>query len=120
MSATHDLDRSTSAATPLYVALELGWTSWGLAFSTAPALPPRRVTIPARDLGALGGEIDRARRRFGMPDDSPVPSHYEACRNGFWPHRFLASRGIDNKIDRFAVVGDFREVRADPTGLDLA
>ena len=72
MSATHDRDRTTSAAAPLYLAFELGWTSWGLAFSTAPALPPRRVTIPARDTGSLRREIDRARRRFGLPADAPV------------------------------------------------
>ena len=53
MSATHDRDRTTSAPAPLYLAFELGWTSWGLAFSTASALPPRRVTIPARDLASL-------------------------------------------------------------------
>src|SRR6185312_11211647 len=98
MSATHDHDRTTSAATPLYLAFEQGWTSWGLAFSTAPALPPRRVTIPARDLDSLRREVDRARQRFGLADGVPVRSCYEAGRDGFRLHRFLASRGIDNAV----------------------
>src|SRR5262245_6960632 len=98
MSATHASDRTTTAVAPLYLAFELGWTSWGLAFGTAPALPPRRVTIPARDLDSLCREIDRARRRLGLPDDAPVRSYYEAGRDGFWLHRFLASRGVDNAV----------------------
>jgi transposase len=76
----------------------LGWTSWGQCFSTAPATPPRRAAIPAGDLGSHRREIDRARRRFGLPDDAPVRSCYEAVRDGFWLHRCLASRGIDNAI----------------------
>src|SRR5262245_22019798 len=98
MSATHDTDRTTTAASPLYLAFELGWTSWGLAFSTAPAMPPRRVAIPARDLGSSRREVARARRRFGLADDAPVRSGYEAGRDGFWLHRFLISRGIDNAV----------------------
>ena len=54
MSATHDRDRTTSAPAPLYLAFELGWTSWGLAFSTAPATPPRRVAIPSKAPGVDG------------------------------------------------------------------
>src|ERR1700752_654986 len=98
MSATHDHDRTTSAATPLYLAFELGWTSWGLAFSTAPAQPARRVTIPARDLDSLRREVDRARRRFGLPDGAPVRSCYEAGRDGFSLHRYLASCGVGNLV----------------------
>jgi transposase len=121
MSATHDRDRTTSAPAPLYLAFELGWTSWGLAFSTAPARPPRRVTIPARDLGALRREIDVARRRFGLPDDGPVRSCYEAGRDGFWLHRFLASRGIDNAVvDSASIEVDRRARRAKSDAIDVA
>jgi transposase len=121
MSATHDRDRTTSAAPPLSLAFELGWTSWGLAFSTAPATPPRRVTIPARDLGSLGREIDRARRRFGLPDDSPVRSCYEAGRDGFWLHRFLDSRGIDNAVvDSASIEVNRRARRAKSDAIDVA
>jgi transposase len=120
MSATHDADRTTSAATPLYLAFELGWTSWGLAFSTAPAQPPRRVTIPARDLDSLRREIDRARRRFGLPDDAPVRSCYEAGRDGFWLHRYLASRGIGNLVvDSSSIEVNRRARRAKSDAIDV-
>jgi transposase len=113
MSATHTPDRTTSAPAPLYLAFELGWTSWGLAFSTAPAQPPRRVTIPARDTGSLGREVDRARRRFGLPDTAPVRSCYEAGRDGFWLHRSLASCGIDNAVVDSASIEVNRRAKSD-------
>jgi transposase len=120
MSATHDHDRTTSTPAPLYLAFELGWTSWGLAFSTAPALPPRRVTIPARDLGSLRREIDRARRRFGLPEDAPVRSCYEAGRDGFWLHRFLSSRGLDNLVvDSSSIEVNRRARRAKSDAVDV-
>ncbi len=121
MSATHERDRTTSAAPPLYLAFELGWNSWGLAFSIAPAMPPRRVTIPARDLASLRREIERARRRFGLPDDAPVRSCYEAGRDGFWLHRFLASGGIDNAIvDSASIEVNRRARRAKSDAIDVA
>jgi transposase len=120
MSATHDHDRTAPAAAPLDLAFELGWTSWGPAFSTAPALPPRRLTIPARDLASLRREIERARRRFGLPDDAPVRSCYEAGRDGFWLHRFLASRGVDNAIvDSASIAVNRRARRAKSDALDV-
>ena len=120
MSATHDQDRTTPAPAPLYLAFELGWTSWGLAFSTAPAQPARRVTIPARDLDSLRREIDRARRRFGLPDDAPVRSCYEAGRDGFWLHRSLVSRGVDYAVvDASSIEVNRRARRAKSDAIDV-
>jgi transposase len=98
MSATHEFDRSTAARAPLYLAFELGWDAWGLAFATASAQPPRRVSIRARSLDALDREIRRAKRRFGLPDDAPVLSCFEAGRDGFWLHRYLAAHGVQNVV----------------------
>jgi transposase len=121
MSATHDRDRTTSDPTPLYLAFELGWTSWGLAFSTAPAQPARRVTIPARDLDSLRREVDRARRRFGLPDGAPVRSCYEAGRDGFWLHRYLASCGVGNLVvDSSSIEVNRRARRAKSDAIDVA
>jgi transposase len=121
MPATHVLDRNTTPLTTLYLAFELGWTSWGLAFSTAQAAPPRRVSIPARNLGALAREIARARRRFGLPDDAAVRSCYEAGRDGFWLHRFLTAQGIDNVVvDSSSIEVDRRARRAKSDALDVA
>jgi transposase len=120
MSATHDHDRTAPAPAPLYLAFELGWSSRGLAFSTAPARPPHRVTIPARHTGSLRREIERARRRFGLPDDAPIRSCYEAGRDGFWLHRFLASRGIDNAVvDSASIEVNRRARRAKSDPIDV-
>src|SRR5262245_6030129 len=82
----------------LYLAFELGWTEWKLAFATAPADPPRQRTIKARDLAALRQEIAKAKTRFRLPEDAPVHSCYEAGRDGFWLHRYLAQAGVDNRV----------------------
>jgi transposase len=82
----------------LYVAFELGWNEWKLAFATAPADNPRLRSIGARNTDALLQEIAKAKKRFGLADDVRVRSCYEAGRDGFWLHRFLESKGIDNQV----------------------
>ena len=62
---------TTAGSNTLYLAFELGWTSWNLAFTTAMAQKPRLRTIPARDLDALQREILRAKQRFALPGDAP-------------------------------------------------
>jgi transposase len=82
----------------LYLAFELGWNEWKLAFGTGPADSPRLRSIGGRNTQALLQEIAKAKKRFGVPDDAPVHSCYEAGRDGFWLHRFLESQGIDNQV----------------------
>jgi transposase len=43
-------------------------------------------------------EIGKAKKRFGLPDHSPVHSCYEAGRDGFWLQRFLETHGINNVV----------------------
>lgn len=95
--------QSESAAVPksagvLYMAFELSWGEWKLAFGTRPADNARLRSIGARNTGALLQEIAKAKKRFGLPDDAPVRGCYEAGRDGFWLHRFLESKGIDNQV----------------------
>src|SRR5262249_15587749 len=73
-----------------------GWTTWNLAFTTGMAQKPRLRPIPARDLDALEREIQRAKHRFGLPEEAPVVSCYEAGRDGFWLHRYLDKNGTAN------------------------
>ena len=40
----------------------------------------------------------RAKARLGLTADAPVRSCYEAGRDGFWPHRFLTTRGVTNLV----------------------
>jgi transposase len=82
----------------LYLAFELGWSEWKLAFGNGPADSPRLKSVAARDTQALLGEILKAKKRFGLSDGAPVYSCYEAGRDGFWLHRFLESQGINNEV----------------------
>jgi transposase len=43
-------------------------------------------------------EIAKAKKRFGLAADAPVHSCYEAGRDGFWLHRFLANQGVANLV----------------------
>src|SRR5271166_443601 len=97
MTATHTSNGTTTAGI-LYVAFELGWTKWKLAFTTGHGQSPRIRSMPARDLPRLQQELVKAKKRFGLPVDAPVRSCYEAGRDGFWLHRFLVSQGIDNQV----------------------
>jgi transposase len=113
--------QSTATATVLYIAFELGWSEWKLAFSTAPAAPPRLRTIGARNLTALQQEIAKARQRFGLADDVPIRSCYEAGRDGFWLHRYLVAQGIDNQVvDAASIEVNRRQRRAKSDRLDAA
>lgn len=82
----------------LYLSFELSWNEWKLAFATAPTDNPRLRSIGSRNTTALLGEITKAKKRFGLADDAPVYSCYEAGGDGFWLHRFLESQGIVNQV----------------------
>ena len=74
MSATHVTDPTTATAPVLYLAFELGWTSWKLDFTVGAGQKPRLRSMAARDTDALLLEIQAAKRRFGLPEDTPVIS----------------------------------------------
>jgi transposase len=119
MSATHSTDPTTATAPVLYLALELSWTSWKLAFTVGAGQKPRLRSTPARDTDALMLEIQAARRRFGLPEDTPVISCYEAGRDGFWLHRYLEHQGIENLVvDSASIEVNRRRRRAKSDDLD--
>jgi transposase len=101
----------------LYIALELSQDKWVLACATAAAEKPRYRSLPARDLARLDDEIAKAKTRFGLPADAPVCTCYEAGRDGFWLHRALTSKGINNVVvDAAAIEVNRRRkhVKSDP------
>ena len=105
----------------LYVALELSQDKWLLACATAAAEKPRFRPVPARDLERLDQELARAKERFGLPADAPVCTCYEAGRDGFWLHRALTSRGIDNLVvDSSSIEVDRRKKRVKTDPVDAA
>src|SRR5262245_35042643 len=89
---------AATATRALYIALELSQDKWLLACATQAAEKPRYRGVLARDLNRLDAEIAKAKARFGLPADAPVRTCYEAGRDGFWLHRALTSRGIDNVV----------------------
>jgi len=106
-----------TARKTLYVALELGQDKWLLACATQAAEKPRFRPVPARHLDRLADEIAKAKARFQLPPDAPVRTCYEAGRDGFWLHRALTSRGIDNVVvDSSSIEVDRRSkrVKTDP------
>src|SRR6516164_6442263 len=89
---------STQPSAALYVAFELGWSEWKLAFASAPAQAPRLRSLGARQTQAVLQEIAKAKRRLGLPADVPVYCCYEAGRDGFWLHRWLTAQGWHNVV----------------------
>ena len=119
MSATHMTDSTTATMPVLYLALELSWTSWKLAFTVGAGQKPRLRSIPARDTDALMLEIRKAKDRFGLPEEAPVISCYEAGRDGFWLDRFLRDHRVENLVvDSSSIEVNRRRRRAKSDGLD--
>lgn len=118
MSATHKI-KSSTLETVLYVALELSEHEWKLAFATGAAQKPRRRDIPARDVEGLRREIAAAKERFALPVETRVVSCYEAGRDGFWLHRFLATASVENQVvDSSSIAVERRGRRAKTDRLD--
>jgi transposase len=103
----------------LYLSFELGRTEWKLAFTVGWDEKPRLRTLAAGNLRGLEQEIERARQRWGVPEGARVMSCYEAGRDGFWLHRFLLSRGVENVVvDSSSIEVNRRSRRAKTDRLD--
>lgn len=103
----------------LYLSFELGSTEWKLAFTVGRGEKPRLRTLAAGDLRGVEQEIERARQRWGVPEGARVVSCYEAGRDGFWLHRFLLSRGVENLVvDSSSIEVNRRSRRAKTDRLD--
>jgi transposase len=102
------------------MAFELSQSKWMLGFTIGFGQRPRLRTIAARDLAALQKEIQLARARFGLGEDAPVVSCYEAGRDGFWLHRYLSSIGGNNLVvDSASIEVNRRAKQAKTDRLDL-
>jgi transposase len=119
MSTTHTIEFTMPAAPVLYVAFELSWSAWKLAFTVGAGQPPRIRTIPARDIGGVMREIKKAKHRFRLSEDAKVISCFEAGRDGFWLHRFLVHEGVENiVVDSASIEVNRRKRRAKSDRLD--
>ncbi len=107
----------TTKCPVLYVAFELGNSTWKLACSDGRKV--RQVSVTARDLEQLQGALLGTQAHFGMGEAAAVVSCYEAGRDGFWLQRYLQGRGIDNVVvDSASLEVDRRLRRAKTDRID--
>ncbi len=119
MAQTASRKKHTADEERLYIAFELGWTSWKLAFCTRLDEKPWLATIPARDIGAMKKAIAKARVRFGLAETCRTVSCYEAGRDGFWLDRLLKQMNVGNVVvDSGSIKVDRRARRAKTDRLD--
>jgi len=108
---------NTTKEAVMYTAFELSDKKWKLAFSNGSKV--RQISTDARDLNELQVQIFRAKKRFGLNEDSRVMSCYEAGREGFWLHRYLLSVGIGNLVvDSSSIEVNRRKRRAKTDRID--
>jgi transposase len=109
----------TENSSVLYVAFELSNKNWKLGFSIGLGQNPRIRAIEAGNLVLIKSEIEAAKKRFNLPEESQVVSCYEAGRDGFWLHRYLTAQGIRNIIvDSASIEVNRRKRRAKADKLD--
>ena len=94
----------------MYMALELGNREWKLAF-TVPGGKVRLRSMPARQLDRLLAEMRVAKEKLGLAAEARVRSCYEAGRDGFWIHRWLAGQGVENVVVDSASIEVNRRLR---------
>jgi transposase len=113
-------DESNGPNDCLLLAFELGQRTWKLGFTVGMGQRPRLCQIPAGAVSVVENQIARAKRRFGLPAETPVVSCYEAGRDGFWLHRNLLANGIRNHVvDSSSIEVNRRARRAKSDRLDL-
>src|SRR4030095_9877515 len=118
-TATHNA-HNTTPGRALFVAFELSEKTWKLGFTTGHGQKPRERSIAARNQTRVLQEVAQAKRRFGLPETAPVFSCYEAGREGFLLHRFLAAHTLHNHVvDSSSIEVNRRKRRAKSDALDV-
>jgi len=118
MSATAFVNNNAVSGV-LYMAMELSLNKWCIAFGKGVKM--RQVILESNDKLGLCAEIQKAKEKFGLPQDAKVVSCYEAGRDGFWIHRWLESCGIENiVIDSSSIKVDRKSRRAKTDRLDAS
>jgi transposase len=119
-NAKRHLSQETTSTPTLFLAFELGVSTWRLGFTTGAAQRPRERQWPAGAVHTVLVEIGRAKPRVGLPEQTRVVSCYEAGRDGFWRHRFLVAHGVENfVVDSASMEVNRRQRRAKTDRLDM-
>jgi len=118
MTATTRPELSVREAT-LYVAFELGKKNWILAMTSGFGVEPWLRTVTSGDWRGVERAIAEGRARCGVSAGAPVVSCYEAGRDGFWIHRALLQRRIQNRVvDSASIEVNRRKRRAKTDRID--
>lgn len=81
----------------LFMSMELSKNYWLICFASDGARH-RQVTVSSGHVKELLRHISLAKEKFGLKEDAPVYSCFEAGRDGFWIHRMLEEYGIENVV----------------------
>jgi transposase len=112
---------ATDVAT-VYAGIELSRKSWLLAVQSTRQVRASRHQLAAGDTAGLWRALERERAallRSGWRQ-TRVVTCYEAGRDGFWPHRFLADQGAESwVVDPGSIEVNRRARRAKSDGLDV-
>jgi hypothetical protein len=68
------MDQAATHQPTLFLAFELGASTWKLGFTTGTAQRLRERRMPAAAVHVLHEEIPQAKQRFGLPEDAHVVS----------------------------------------------
>ena len=107
----------------IFVALELSKSAWLVALHSPMADKISLHRLRGGDTEGLMALIERRREQAQAALAGPVQviSCYEAGYDGFWLHRLLCDRGIDNQVlDAASILVDRRSRRAKTDRLDAA
>ncbi|HEX6000431.1 MAG TPA: IS110 family transposase [Hyphomicrobiaceae bacterium] len=106
----------------MYVAFELGKAQWKLGILLSGSSKLSRYVVAGGDIEAAWALISKARAKAQKRSGKPVRivSCYEAGYDGFWLHRELVARGVENRvIDPASIEVNRRARRAKTDRLDL-
>ena len=119
----HELSLAQKQTATLFVALELSKATWLVALHGPDRDRVSQHRLTGGDQEGLLALIGKARARAEAELGRPVRvmSCYEAGYDGFWLHRLLCERGIENHVlDAASLLVDRRARRAKTDRLDAA
>lgn len=117
------LSPADAASATLFVALGLSRSTWLVALHSPVADKVGQHRIEGGDadgpLALIAHRRGQAEKRLGRP--VRAVSCFEAGYDGFWLHRWLCARGVENRVlDAASVLVDRRARRAKTDRLDAA
>src|SRR4051794_26087588 len=123
MDVTATTPSPSGAPSTLFVALELSRSTWIVALHSPVANTVSQHRIQGGDVEALLALIvqrqKQAETKLGRP--VRIACCFEAGYDGFWLHRWLCARGVENRVlDAASLLVDRRARRAKTDRLDAA